>query len=69
MDARTGQLVPDHAPRIHRSVIKSCAKWNYELAQKIIDGKLISVDQLEDDMIPSDGHDFLDLAQDVLKLH
>lgn len=69
LDLKTGQLVPEHTPEIKRSVIRSCAKWNYDLAQKIIDDKLTSEDQLEDEMKPEDGHSFLDLAQDVLRLH
>lgn len=69
LDLKTGQLVPEHTPEIKRSVIRSCAKWNYDLAQKIIDDKLTSEDQLEDEMKPEDGHGFLDLAQDVLRLH
>jgi len=28
--------------RIERSVIRSCAKWNYELVQDILDGKITS---------------------------
>jgi exoribonuclease R len=68
LDLKTGQLVPEHTPELKRSVIRSCAKWNYDLAQKIIDEKLTSEDQLEDEMKPADGHSFLDLAQDVLRL-
>lgn len=34
-----GDIV-DYEPRIHRSVIKSCAKWNYELVQDILDKKV-----------------------------
>lgn len=44
MDSTTGELVPDHEPVLKRTVIRSCAKWNYELAQKIIDNKLVSED-------------------------
>ena len=69
LDLQAGQLVPDHVPEIKRSIIRSCVKWNYDLAQKIIDDKLTSEDQLDDEMKPKDGHNFLDLAQDVLKLH
>ena len=43
-------------------MIRSCAKWNYDLVQKVIDDKLTSEDQLEDEMKPEDGHSFVDLA-------
>jgi len=31
MDLSTGILDPSFEPKITRSVINSCAKWNYEL--------------------------------------
>jgi len=33
MDLATGQLDKSRPPRIHRSVINSCAKWSYDLVQ------------------------------------
>jgi DIS3-like exonuclease 2 len=32
MNLATGELEKDFEPVISRSVIRSCAKWNYELA-------------------------------------
>ena len=32
IDLSTGQIIPEEKPLITRSVIRSCAKWNYELA-------------------------------------
>jgi len=47
-----GMLVKDFTPRIHRSVIRSCAKWNYELVQDILDGKINSMDDIEEGLRP-----------------
>lgn len=69
LDLATGELVPDHEPRITRSVIRSCAKWNYEMAQQILDDKIQSEDQIEEHLKPSGGHQFLELASDLLKLN
>jgi len=32
MDISTGEVVKDFQPKLQRSIIRSCAKWNYELA-------------------------------------
>lgn len=40
MDSSDGTLLRSHPPRIARSVIRSCAKWNYELVQTILDGEV-----------------------------
>ena len=69
LDLATGELVPDHEPRITRSVIRSCAKWNYELAQDILDDKVQSEDQIDKSLLPSGGHSFQDLASDLFKLN
>jgi DIS3-like exonuclease 2 len=68
MDMGSGEVDKSYEPRVERSVIRSCAKWNYELAQKIIMGELTSEDELSDDFKPA-GHSFLDVAQDILALH
>ena len=68
MDLGKGEVDKTFEPVIRRSVIRSCAKWNYELAQKIIKGDLTSEDQLQEDFKPA-GHSFLDIAQDILTLH
>jgi len=44
MDLASGEIDKTFIPKIERSVINSCAKWNYELAQNIIDGKIESED-------------------------
>ena len=68
MDIGTGQVDKTFKPEIKRSVIRSCAKWTYELAQKVIKGKVETVDQVEDQYKPQ-GHDFLDMAQDLLTMN
>lgn len=40
LDLADGKLVQDFQPVIKRTVINSCAKWNYQLAEDIIDNKL-----------------------------
>jgi exoribonuclease R len=47
MNIKTGELDETHEPRIARSVIRSCAKWNYELVQDVLDRKVM----LESDLI------------------
>lgn len=68
MDIGTGSVDKTFKPVIKRSVIRSCAKWNYELAQKVIKGKVTSVDQIEEELRPQ-GHSFLDMAQDLLLMN
>jgi DIS3-like exonuclease 2 len=48
MDAADGTLIRSFPPRISRSVIRTCAKWNYELVQKLLDGEITREDQLEE---------------------
>lgn len=38
MNSSDGTVVKSHPPKFSRSVIRSCAKWNYDLVQKILDG-------------------------------
>ena len=52
LDLSTGALDPSHSPVIRRSVIRSCAKWNYELVQKILDGEVTGEDQLDEGVRP-----------------
>jgi DIS3-like exonuclease 2 len=40
MDIRNGEIDRTFQPKIARSVINSCAKWNYQLVQDILDGKI-----------------------------
>ena len=41
MNIETGQLEEKSKPRIARSVIRTCAKWNYELVQKVLDREVM----------------------------
>ena len=51
MDMTTGELVEDFEPVIKRSVIKTCAKWNYDFVQRLLTEDL-SKDQIPDEMQP-----------------
>ena len=62
-----GDLV-DYEPRIHRSVIKSCAKWNYELVQDILDWKITELSQIDEKYYPQ-NHDFKDMVADCFKFN
>lgn len=52
MDIQEGVLDETHQPRIQRSVIRSCAKWNYDLVQQILDREIMEEGQLPPDMKP-----------------
>ena len=52
LDLKTGYLVKDFDPVIKRSVIRSCAKWNYDLVEQIIDGQLESEESLAQELRP-----------------
>jgi len=47
MDIKTGELIKSFAPKIKRSVIRTCAKWNYELVQKILNKEVTKESELE----------------------
>lgn len=68
LDLSTGAPDPSYVPVIKRSVIRSCAKWNYELVQKILEDEVTSEDQLEESMRPQ-GQKFEDLASDVFTMN
>lgn len=51
MDMTTGELVEDFEPKITRSIIKSCAKWNYDFVQKLLTED-VSLDQIPKEMLP-----------------
>lgn len=63
----SGDIV-EYEPWIHRSVIKSCAKWNYELVQDILDKKITELGQIEEKFHPQ-GHSFDDMKADCFKLN
>lgn len=52
LDLSNGKIVENYEPVIKRSVIRSCVKWNYELVQEIIDGKLETDEKLEESLKP-----------------
>lgn len=52
MDIAKGELDKAHEPRFARSTIRSCAKWNYELVQDILDRKIMREDELDDQYKP-----------------
>ena len=69
MDLATGELDKTFTPRIERSIINSCAKWNYDLVQNIIDGKVDHEDSLTEQFKPSGNHQFIDLASDIMMMN
>jgi exoribonuclease R len=56
-------------PRISRSIIKSCARFTYEQAQDIIDGKVSSQKDLEEGFGCVDSGDFEAVAKDIKNMH
>lgn len=63
-----GTLVEDYKPRVCRSVIKSCAKWYYELVQEILDKKITSMDDLDEEY-RTDRFTFDQMAGDCFKFN
>jgi DIS3-like exonuclease 2 len=56
-------------PRVSRSVIKSCARFTYEQAQAIIEGKVQAQEDLESGFgCPAPG-DFSAVAEDIKIMH
>jgi exoribonuclease R len=62
-----GQIV--EKPRFSRSVIKSKARFTYEQAQLIIEGKINSQEELEEGFGCTDKADFQAIASDIKLLH
>lgn len=58
MDIRTGEVDRSMKPRIARTVIRSCAKWHYQLVQDILDAKVRSESDLDDKYKPSNNFNF-----------
>jgi DIS3-like exonuclease 2 len=52
MDKRTGKLDETFKPVFRRSVIRTCAKWNYDLVQQILDKKITKVEQVDEHLRP-----------------
>jgi VacB/RNase II family 3'-5' exoribonuclease len=68
MDMQDGSLVTSVPPRIARSVIRSCAKWNYELVQSVLDKEVTSESQLDQRYLPQ-GQTFDDMVKDCFLLN
>ena len=68
MDIRKGELDPTFEPKITRSVIRTCAKWNYDLVQQILDGVITSEDQIEEQYRPL-GQNFKDMVSDCFLMN
>ena len=69
MERSTGKLVEDFKPVFKRSIVRSCAKWDYQLVQDIIDEKLTDLSQVAEQSIPSNGVAFSALVKDCLVLN
>lgn len=69
MDIRTGEVDKLYTPRIQRTVIRSCAKWNYQLVQDVLDGKITHESQLPLDNKPIEGVSFLDMRDDCFLMN
>ena len=67
MDIRTGELTKDK-PLYTRSVIRSCAKWNYELVQAVLDRKVTLESDLEPQYKPL-GQKFEDMVKDCFLMN
>jgi len=68
LSKESGKLVEGFKPRIARSVIRTCAKWNYELVQEILDGRITAESQLDEPMRPL-GQKFEDMVADCFKMN
>ena len=68
MDIDKGGLDQAHKPRIARSIIRSCAKWNYELVQDILDRKIMLEEELGEEFKPQ-GQKFEDMVSDCFLLN
>ena len=54
MDIQTGEMDKSFKPDISRTIMRSCAKWNYQLVQDILDKKITDVNQLEEQYRPKE---------------
>jgi len=68
MNIYTGEVDKTFMPVLGRSVMRSCAKWNYQLVQDILDKKITSVDQLEEKYRPVE-QSFEDMVNDCFLLN
>ena len=68
MDMRTGEVDKSFVPKIARTVMRSCDKWNYQLVQDILDKKITKVEQVEEKYRPKE-HKFEDMVSDCFLMH
>jgi DIS3-like exonuclease 2 len=68
MDITTGEIDKSFPPQFARTVMRSCAKWNYQLVQDILDKKITSEHQLEDRYKPKEQQ-FSDMVDDCFLMH
>lgn len=64
----TGEVDKSFTPKIARTVMRSCAKWNYQLVQDILDKKITRVEQIEEKYRPKE-HSFDDMVKDCFLMH
>jgi VacB/RNase II family 3'-5' exoribonuclease len=63
-----GTLVDTQPPRITKSIIKTCAKLNYDIVQDLIDGKITSAKDLPITYLP-EGIDPEQVVRETLKMN
>lgn len=68
MDINTGEVDKSFTPKIARTVMRSCAKWNYQLVQDILDKKITSVEQIDEQYRPKE-QSFQDMVKDCFLMH
>lgn len=56
-------------PRVSRSIIKSCARFTYEQAQNIIEGKIKNQKDVEEGFGCVNESDFEAVALDIKNMH
>ncbi len=68
IDITTGQIDRTFKPKLARTVMRSCAKWNYQLVQDILDKKITREDQLPEQYKPKEQK-FEDMVADCFLMH
>lgn len=69
MDIRTGEVDRSYTPKICRTVIRSCAKWHYQMVQDILDGKINNELQLDEQYRPVNGVKFSEMRSDCFLMN
>lgn len=68
MNIKTGELDRTEPPRIARTVIRSCAKWHYQLVQDVLDKKVTKVEELTEATKPKEQA-FEDMVADCFLMN